>query len=330
MITIEELRAAAIPFALPMRRPFRGITVREGVLINGPSGWGEFAPFDDYSPAAAGRWLSSAIEAAYGSWPKPLRGTVPVNAIIPSVGPDDAATLTREAVLDRGCTTIKVKVGQSLIEDEARVASIRDALDATLGRGEGRIRLDANGLWSLDEAKRSLRRLSAYGLEYVEQPCAGFDDLRSLRAAIDVPIAVDETIRTSADPQSVRVREVADIAILKAAPLGGARSLLAIAERVGVPVVVSGSLDSAVGLDSGVAAAAALGQLPFACGLGTGALFVEDLTATPRVPVSGFLPVGRTTPDLDALLAARERVTSERVGYWDARLVEAWPFAVKG
>lgn len=330
MISLDDLRAAAVPFALPLRRPFRGLTVREGVLIKGPSGWGEFAPFDDYAPTAAARWLASAVEAAFGQWPTPVRSSVPVNAIIPAVGADDAAGLTREAVLERGCTTIKVKVGGSLAEDEARVASIRDALDAALGRGIGRIRIDANAAWSLDDAKRSLRRLAAYGLEYVEQPCAEADDLRALRASIDLPIAVDETIRLSADPASVDVREIADIAILKAAPLGGAFAVLDIAEHIGVPVVVSGSLDSATGLDSGVAAAAALAELPFACGLGTGALLTADVTVRPRVPVDGVLLVGRTPPDLDALLEARDRLVPERVEFWDARLAQAWRATVKG
>lgn len=332
-LPLEELHASAIAFALPLRRSFRGLTMREGMLIKGPNGWGEFAPFEDYSPAMAARWLASAVEAAYGEWPAAVRDSVPVNAIIPGVPADDAAALTRDAVQQYGCTTIKVKVGGSLAHDEARVASVRDALDALLGRGVGRIRIDANATWTVPDAHKALRRLSAYGLEYVEQPCETEAELRELRRLIEVPIAVDESIRRADDPSAVRVHEFADVAILKAAPLGGAAAVLRVAEVLGLPVVVSGSLDSATGLDSGIAAAAALPELSLACGLGTGALLAADVVSTPRVPVDGRLRVQRTPPELDALLEARDRLSQDRVESWYHRLSQAWhawPSTMKG
>lgn len=321
---LRALLDACVTFALPMRRRFRGIDVREGVLIKGPSGWGEFAPFDDYSDAAAARWLDSAVEAAFGVWPPVRRTEIHVNAIIPAVSADDAAILTRAAVLDNGCRTIKVKVGDDLASDEARVASVRDALDALLGRGRGTIRIDANGLWDVASATTALRRLGAYDLEYVEQPCSSVDELKQLRRQTDVPIAVDETVRNASDPGAVRVREFADVAVVKAAPLGGVTAALRVADSLDVPLVVSGSLDSSVGLDAGVALAAALDDLPFACGLGTGALLAADVIDEPRTPVGGVISVGRTLPDLPALLAARDRVSDERVDWWRARLAAAW------
>ncbi|MBI1350444.1 MAG: o-succinylbenzoate synthase [Actinomycetales bacterium] len=325
---LGDVLDAAVPFALPLRRRFRGVQVREGVLIKGPSGWGEFAPFDDYSDAAAARWLASALEASFGSWPEGVREEIEVNAILPEVSSTDAVALAREAVLERGCRTIKVKVGSPMLaDDEARVASVRDVLDTVLGRGVGAIRIDANGAWSVGQARLALRRLGAYGLEYVEQPCRTEEELRELRSLVDVPFAVDETIRSAADPGRVRVRELADVAVLKAAPLGGARALLAIAEGLDVPVVVSGSLDSSVGLGSALAAAAALPDLPFACGLGTGALLAADL-ADPRIPDEGRLRVERPAPDLPALLAARDRLSEERVRWWRQRITAAW--AVEG
>jgi o-succinylbenzoate synthase len=322
---LKAILDAAIPFALPLRRTFRGLQVREGVLIRGPRGWGEFAPFDDYPPAAAARWLDSALEAAYSEWPTAQRDAVEVNAIIPAVDSDDAAGLTREAVLDHGCRTIKVKVGSTDPgADEARVASVRDVLDTVLGRGRGSIRIDANGSWDVATAVDALRRLSAYGLEYVEQPCRTSAELRELRRSTDVPIAADEVIRTADDPGAVRVAGLADIAIVKPATLGGVAATLRIVERLGVPVVVSGSLDSSVGLDVALAAAAALDELPFACGLGTGALLAADVIDTPRVPEAGALTVQRTAPDLSALLAARDRLSEERASWWRTRLAEAW------
>lgn len=323
--TLRALLDGAVPFALPLRRRFRGLDVREGVLIHGPRGWGEFAPFDDYSDQAAARWLGSAVEAAYGTWPEPVREVVEVNAIIPAVGSDDAIGLAREAVLGGGCRTVKVKVeGTDLAADEARVAGVRDVLDTVLGRGVGRLRIDVNAAWDVDTASRNLRRLSAYGLEYVEQPCRTPGELRELRGRVDVPIAADESIRTAADPFAVAVREFADVAICKPAPMGGVEQTLRFAERVGVPVVVSGSLDSSVGLAVSVAAAAALPELPYACGLGTGALLAADLATTTSLPADGVLAVRAPRPDLDALVAAHERLPRGRDAWWRDRVAAAW------
>ena len=316
---------SSMPFALRLRRSFRGVTVREGVLIKGPAGWGEFAPFDDYPDAAASRWLDSALEAAFGTFPPAVRSEVEVNAIIPAVSAVDAAGLAREAVIERGCRTVKVKVGSpALADDEARVASVRDVLDTLLGRDRGAIRIDANGAWDVAQATVALRRLGAYGLEYVEQPCREVAQLRELRAKADVAIAVDETIRTADDPASVRVAEYADVAVLKPAPLGGVAATLAVAEALDVPVVVSGSLDSTVGLDVAIAAAAAMPDLPYACGLGTGALLASDVTEGSRMPQSGVLTVGRTSPDLAALQRARDLLGEERAAWWRDRLAAAW------
>ena len=326
--SLADVLESAVAFALPLRRRFRGLEVREGLLIRGPSGWGEFAPFDDYSDAAAARWLASAVEAAFGQWPQPRRDRVEVNAIIPSVGADDAAGLAREAVLERGCRTVKVKVGSDdLADDEARVATVRDVLDTVLGRGTGAIRIDANGAWDVARGAVALRRLGAYGLQYVEQPCPSIEQTIELRRLVDVPFAADEAIRTAADPLAVPVREFADVAVLKPAPLGGVAATLHLAEALAMPVVISGSLDSSVGLGTALAAAAALPDLTLACGLGTGALLADDL-ASPLVPVDGALPVVRSSPDLARLLQARDRLGDDRAMWWRRRLAAAW--AVEG
>jgi len=320
---LEALLREAVPFALPLRRRFRGTTVREGVLLRGPSGWGEFAPFDDYSDAAAAHWLCSAVEAAFGQWPQSMRGHVAVNAIIPAVSSDAAAAMTRAAVLQHGCTTIKVKVaepGEGPLDDEGRVAAVRDALSAALGTSDGAIRIDANGAWSPDQAIRMLRRLCAYGLEYVEQPCADLEGIGEVRRAVDVPVAADESIRRA--EEITDLREYIDLAILKVGPLGGVGRALRIAEQVGIDVVVSGSLDSAVGLSAGIALAAVLPER--AAGLGTGALLEADVVDSPLVPTRGVLPVVRSAPDLESLLAARNRLPDGRAAWWAERLTAAW------
>src|SRR6185437_2957479 len=239
-------------FAIPMRTKFRGITVREGALIQGPAGWGEYSPFAEYGPAESARWLASAIESATVPWPAPLRDSVPVNVTVPAVGPERAYAI----VAASGCRTAKVKV-----------AAVRDALDAA-GPG-GRIRVDANGGWSVDEAARMLRSLEKYGLEYAEQPCATLDELAALRRLVDVPVAADESIRKAEDPLRVRAAGAADIVMVKVQPLGGVRAALRVAEACGLPAVVSSAVDTSVGLAAGIALAAALPALPYACGLAT-------------------------------------------------------------
>jgi len=319
--TLEELLANAVAYALPMRVDFRGLRVREGMLIKGPNGWGEFAPFDDYTDQRASRWLAAAIEAAWGEFPQAHRNVVEVNAIIPALDSMQAGALAREAVWDHGCRTVKVKVGGNLAEDEARVVAVRDVLD---GAGiEGGIRLDANAAWSVDEAVSALRRLLAYGIDYVEQPCAELDDVARVRAEVDVAVAIDEGIRLADDPAGIRLDGLVDYAVCKPMTLGGAFATKAIAERIGVPVVISGSLDSGIGLTTCLAAAAALPDLPLASGLGTGALLVEDLTASPVLPRDGMIEVRRWAPDLDALVRASDRVNPDRLQWWRRRLSRA-------
>lgn len=322
---LRSVLESAVPFALPLARRFRGLDIREGMLIRGPRGWGEFAPFDDYTDAMAGRWLASALETAHSVVPAPVRAQVESNAIIASLDAGECAALARDAALVLGCSVVKLQVGsEALADDEARVAGVRDALDSVLGRGVGRIRLDAKARWSPAEAIRALRRLGAYGIEYVEQPCATPADLAAVRSAGVVPIAVDESIRLADRPGEVRAREFADIAILKPAPLGGIERTLAIAEELALPVVVSGSLDSSVGLSSVIHAAASLPGLDLACGVGTGVLLADDLVAATTVPASGHVPVEARAPELDCLLRARDRVSAERAAWWRQRLVAAW------
>jgi o-succinylbenzoate synthase len=301
-------------FSIPLTTRFRGITVREGALVEGAAGWGEWSPFVEYPPDVAEPWLRCAEEAAAGDWPDPVRTSVPVNATVPVVSPRAAHDL----VVRSGCTTAKVKVadpGTPLADDLARVEAVRDAV----GPG-GRIRVDANGVWDVDTAVAAIRELdrAAGGLEYVEQPCASVADLAAVRRRVAVPIAADESIRRAADPYRVRDLGAADIAVLKVQPLGGVRACLEIAADIGMPVVVSSALETSLGLAAGVALAAALPTLDHACGLATRALLTADVAAPELVPVDGALSVVRpvvATAALDAVAAS-----AETVAWWEDRL----------
>lgn len=324
---LNEVLAGAIPFSLDLRVPFRGLTQREGVLIRGPYGWGEFAPFDDYPDVRAARWLRAALEAAFTEWPEAAVTAVEVNAIIPGLDASLAGAMARSAIAESGCTVMKVKVGSAeLADDEARVVAVRDALDSCLVSGVGRIRLDANGAWQPDQAITALRRLTRYGVELVEQPCAELADIAQVRRSIDVPIAVDECVRMADDPAALDLRGLADRAVIKPATVGGMRAALELADSVGIPVLISGSLDSSVGLMPGVQVAAVLASRDsaLAAGLGTGRLLATDLVEQTVVPQGGHISVHRVQPSLEELLAARDQLSEARAQWWRARLQRAW------
>jgi O-succinylbenzoate synthase len=302
-------------YALPLRHRFRGIDVREGVLLRGPGGWGDFCPFVEYSDAECVPWLAAAVESARGGWPAPVRDRIGVNVTVPAVGPQQA----HDIVTRSGCRTAKVKVADhpaSLAEDQARLEAVRDAL----GPG-GAVRADANGRWDVDTAVAWIPLLdkASGGLQYIEQPCPEVADLVAVRRAVDVPVAADESIRRADDPLAVALAGAADVAVIKVAPLGGVARSLQVAQACGLPCVVSSALESATGIAAGLALAGALPDLDLACGLGTGALFTADVAAVPG-PDGGFLPVPRRAPAPEADRLARVRAAPGRERWWRDRL----------
>ncbi len=300
-------------FSVPMNVRFRQVDHREGVVVRGPAGTGEFSPFWEYDVVESAPWLASAIEAAEVGFPSPVRDVVPVNCTVPAVDPHRAAAIV---LAPHGCRTAKVKVaepGQSLADDVARVGAVRDALGS-----DGRVRVDANGGWSVSDAVIALGELAQFDLEYAEQPVASVEELAEVRRRVDTPIAADESIRRAGDPLRVKRLGAADIAVLKVQPLGGVRTSLRLAEQLDMPVVVSSALETSVGIAAGVALAAALPELPYACGLATTSMLSADLTAEPLTPTAGVLQVRAVEPSPDLLDAARaDAATTQR---WLERL----------
>jgi o-succinylbenzoate synthase len=306
-------------YVLGLRTRFRGITERQGLVWRGAAGWAEWSPFLDYAGTELVPWLRAADEAAECGWPAPLRTEIPVNSTVPAIEPEQAHHIARAA----GCHTAKVKVaerGQTPAQDAARLEAVRDALGPA-----GKIRIDANGAWSVEEALRAVRQLARFDLEYVEQPCATIDELADLRQRLarvgrNVPIAADEAIRHAPDPYQVAERQAADIAVLKVQPLGGVRACLRIAERIGLPVVVSSALETSIGIRAGLALAAALPELPYACGLNTVPLLTGDLVAEPLTAVDGVIRVRDLAVDEAALQGHQPSAQVQQ--FWQARLVE--------
>lgn len=314
--SLKELLDTARVVVLPLASRFRGIEQREALLLRGPFGWSEFSPFVEYAPAEAAAWLAAAIDFGWSEPPARLRESIRVNATLPAVEPGRVAE-----ILGRfpGCRTVKVKVaerGQRLADDIARVAAARDYLGP-----EGRLRIDANGAWTVDEAETAIRALAEYDLEYAEQPCASVAELADIRCrvgGIGVPIAADESVRKADDPLAVARAGAADILVIKAQPLGGIAAALRIVAQAGLPVVVSSALDTSVGLSMGAQLAAGVPELEFDCGLGTAALLAADVTEEPLVPVDGSIPVRRV--EVSARLLDEYAAASKRETWWRSRL----------
>jgi O-succinylbenzoate synthase len=284
---------------VPFRRPWQGLTHRRAVIVEGPAGFGEMSPLPGF-PSDPDRCRRSAEEAAFTGWLPPVRRQVAVNAVIGAVPPAEAAARATEAV-SRGMGTVKVKVGDA--DDIDRVAQIRNAV----GPGT-RLRVDANGAWDLDTAVDRLGALRRYDLELAEQPVASLADLARLRRRTDIRLAADECVRSLDDARRLAALEAADVLVVKVQPLGGVRAALAVVEAAGVPAIVTSMLETSVGLAAGLALAAALPELPFACGLATATLLAADITDDPLVAHDGVLELRPVRPSRE--LMARYALSS--------------------
>lgn len=312
---LAELLADAHVVALPMRVRFRGITTREAVVLRGPAGWTEFSPFVEYDDAEAAAWLRATVDFGWTDH-EPAADSVPVNATVPAIAADDVADLLARYP---GCATAKVKVaepGTTVDDDVARVAAVRRAMGS-----DASVRVDANGLWSVEQAAAALERLAPFDLQYAEQPCATVPELAELRtriAGLGVRIAADESVRKASDPLAVARAGAADVLVVKAQPLGGITAAGAVIADAGLPCVVSSALDTSVGLGMGAFLAAAAMTPGYAAGLGTAAMFAGDVTAEPLLPVDGRVPVRRV--DVAAELVERYAASPERTAWWRERV----------
>jgi O-succinylbenzoate synthase len=317
--TVDELLANVRVVALPMRTRFRGLDLRETMLIASPMGtWGEFAAFPEYDDAESAPWLACAIEQAWNQLPtvdeRPVfRDVVRSNATLPAVPASNVAQ-----ILERfgDFRTVKVKVaepGQTLADDVARVAAAREFVGDA-----GRVRIDANGGWTVDEAEHAIRALETFDVEYVEQPCATVPELVDLRGRVHrmgILIAADESVRKATDPLAVARAGAADILVIKVAPLGGVRRALTLIDEAGLPVVVSSALESSIGLEASFDLARRIEHLDYDCGLATNVLFERDVL-DPSAAVGAVAAAHRIVDDK----AADElRVSPEREKWWRER-----------
>ncbi|OFJ53092.1 enolase C-terminal domain-like protein [Mycolicibacterium grossiae] len=305
----------AVPFAVPYAPESGETGAREGLLVEGPQGWGEFSPFDADPPERLARWLTAAAEPGTVGWPEAVRGRVAVAASIGALPPARAAEVAEAS----GCHTAEVTVGRGLIEDDAaRVAAVREALGP-----DGVVRVRADGAWDVEAAVRAITEFAAQGaVQYVEAPCRTLAETAAVRRRVDVPVAV----RLDDAAGVAGLREAADVVVLLTGPLGGVRRALRVAESVELPCTVSSSVETSVGLAAGLAVAGALPDLPFACALGTRTWLAGDVVGAARVllPTDGVLPVAPMPAAPDPAASSRFAITDpDRIAWWRSRLRSA-------
>ena len=294
--------------SIPVKNTFRGIKSREIALFEGPAGWSEFSPFLEYDNKQSATWMKAALEAATKPAPTPLRNEVMVNATLPNIKPGEV-----EKVLSNfdGCTTIKIKINDFTIDRELLIESLKHVPNA-------KFRLDINGGWTLDEAIVNLKNYEgefAGLIDYVEQPCIDIADLKVLKNETGIKIAVDESIRKFLGSDLTKLKDVADIAVIKWAPSGGINAALDLVKQISLPVVVSSALDSSVGISHGLALACAIPNLYGACGLATVALLEGDVTSDSLLASKGVIANHKVTPDR----ISEFKVDNQRQKWWQDR-----------
>lgn len=313
---LESLKVVA----LPTKTDFRSVKVREVALIEGPKGWGEFSPFVEYDPNECVPWLVSAVEAATTLPPEMLRTKIEVNATMPAI--NGRENIAEVLSWFPGCRTVKIKVGADIREDLARIVTVSELAPSV------KMRIDVNGSWNVGKAIQALYAIhDICELEYVEQPCGSIDELRELKRRVGFPILIagDEVVRKAVDPMNVDLRDAIDVLLLKVAPLGGIKRSMEIADHHGKPVVVSSALDSAVGISYGLRLAAALPEMNYACGLGTGQLLSADVATLPII--GGMMSVESVVPDLRQM--EKYSISPDRIDWWRARVSETWNAGAK-
>ena len=294
--------------SIPVKNNFRGIKSREIALFQGPAGWSEFSPFLEYDNKQSATWMKAALEAATKPAPTPLRNEVMVNATLPNIKPGEVGKVLSNF---DGCTTIKIKINDFMIDKELLIESLKHVPNA-------RFRLDINGGWTLDEAIVNLKNYEsefAGLIDYVEQPCIDIADLKVLKNETGIKIAVDESIRKFLGSDLTKLKDIADIAVIKWAPSGGINAALDLIKQISLPVVVSSALDSSVGISHGLALACAIPNLYGACGLATVALLEGDVTSDSLLASKGVIANHKVTPDR----ISEFKVDNQRQKWWQDR-----------
>ena len=283
-------------FRVELTDAMRGNEFREGVLIRGDFGWSEFAPFPHHTIEHSARWLQAALEMAWVKLPEPIEKHIKVNAISTSPDPKKAIDILTAT----GCKTLKVKLnGINLDNDIEFLEAIISAYPDII------FRIDFNGSLKLENTVSYFNRLSEFKIEYIEQPCKNFDEIKELKSLTNIKVAIDENLRLSSDatnPEHIKtITDVADFVVIKPIPVGGIKRFQSIAEQVitsGKKVVVSGSMDTSIGLYETLLAQSLLGEnSQLVAGAGTGSILSTDVVTQTLRAHNGVIEIKRLEVD---------------------------------
>ncbi|MGH2805294.1 MAG: mandelate racemase/muconate lactonizing enzyme family protein, partial [Thermoleophilaceae bacterium] len=216
---------------------------------------------------------------------EPAKDALPVNMTLPAGPPEEVAARARDG-LRAGYACFKVKAG--LPDDADRVAAVREAVGPWPA-----LRVDANRVWSVDQAVACIRAIEDHDLEFVEQPCRSLEDLRQVRGRVSTPIAADESARSLRSLRRAVELEACDVVNVKLAGAGGfraAREALRLARSHGLGAFLSSTLDGPWGIAAALQLAAAE-DVQLACGLATLELFDAPIARSLPAPRNGTLKV---------------------------------------
>ncbi len=213
-----------------------------------------------------------------------LKKRVTVNAAIGFLNVDESVKTAR-TLIEKGFTTIKLKIGRSNFEEDFSVIKL---IRKTFGDNI-KLRIDSNGNWNFDEAIINLMELEQFDIEYAEQPVTNLSDYIDLKKRTNIPLAPDESIRSVKEAKEFIKSGAVSYLILKPMMIGGLLPTLdiiklAMAENI-TPVITS-SFESAIGKTNAVIAAASVEE-NVAHGLGVADLFLNTITNDPFPIKSG-------------------------------------------
>jgi O-succinylbenzoate synthase len=296
MLSKENALGNLKTFRVELTDAMRQDHFREGVLIRGDFGWAEFAPFPHHKIEHSARWLQAALEMAWSKLPEPIEKQIKVNAI--STSPDPKKAI--EILAATGCKTLKVKLnGTNLDNDVEFLETVIAAYPEVI------FRIDFNGSLTIDMAVNYSNRLSEFNIEYFEQPCKSINEIKELKTLTKIKIAIDENLRLANDatsPEHIKtITDVADFVVIKPIPVGGIKRFQTIAEQVmksGKKVVVSGSMDTSIGLYETLLAKSVLGESSqLVAGAGTGSILSTDVVTQTLRAHNGVIEIKRLEVD---------------------------------
>lgn len=208
VVSIEAALKAMAPFVLD-RDPWNAEAIRAELYQHGL--WQFRAPTANFAWAGIDMALWDLRGKAIG---EPLyrlfgglrRREVNYFYYLAQGDPDEIATQCARG-LQQGYDIFYLKVGIDLDREVEMAAAARDVLGS-----EPRLRLDANGSWTLPEARRAFARFAPYDIDFVEQPVREhpISQMAELRGGA-IAIAANEGLWTEAEAVDRILARSADV-----------------------------------------------------------------------------------------------------------------------